>query len=257
MDWINEFYSTTGEWWGGAESATTESDENRAKIIKRICPTSKIVLELGCGYGNTAAATASAGFDVVANELSDRIKFAKKFKNEKYIGSLKFVKGDFYTTELGKNYDVVAYWNGFGIGTDMDQRRLLKRICDDWLADNGRALIDIGNPFVRSSWAGEVEHKDASPERGYHHTIDEVIDYDPVHNRFIDTWWESKSPDKKFTQTIRNYTPADLVLLLEGTGLKIESIFVGDEKVNVNSDYVGFAGLLKDSQEYLVVLKKI
>lgn len=254
MTWMNNFYSTTGKWWGPAESEITERDHGRVALLKQICPEAKTVLELGSGYGNTAAVTADAGFDVVANELSDRIDFAKKFAQQDLKGSLKFIKGDFYEADLGHGYGAVVYWNGFGIGSDNEQRRLLKRISSEWLAPGGKALIDIGNPFVRASWAGEEEHKDASPERGYQYAIDERTDYDPVHNRFIDTWWETGKPGNKLTQTLRNYTAADLVLLLEGTGLRLECIYVAGKRLELEADYTGECLLLTEEQEFLAVL---
>ncbi len=252
MNWISNFYSKTGKWWGPVESEITERDHERVTLLKKICPNAKKVLELGSGYGNTASATASEGYEVVANELSERIKFAKQFEQD----NLEFIKGDFYTTDLGGDYDVVAYWNGFGVGTDTEQRILLKRIANEWLNTNGKALVDIGNPFVRASWNGEEEHKDANPELGYQYTIDEITAYDPVNNRFIDTWWESDKPNERLTQSLRNYTPADLILLLEGTGLRLESLYVAGNKLETDSDYVGFRDLLIEEQEYLAVLVK-
>jgi hypothetical protein len=44
------------------------------------------------------------------------------------VGSLRAIEGDFYETEPPGKFDVVAYFDGFGIGTDEDQRRLLRRI---------------------------------------------------------------------------------------------------------------------------------
>lgn len=254
MNWMDNFYSTTGKWWGPAESAITDRDHDRVKLLQKICGDSKTVLELGSGYGSTAAVTADAGYNIVACELSDRIEFSTKFAEQALKGSLRFVKGDFYEADLGSNYDTVTYWNGFGIGSDTDQRRLLRRIAEEWLKPGSKALIDIGNPFVRASWAGDEEHKDASPERGYEHTIDERTDYDPVQNRFIDTWWESDKPEDKLTQTLRNYTPADLVLLLEDTGLTLESVFVAGKKLDLDTDHAGNQDLLKHEQEYLAVL---
>src|ERR1700710_1463944 len=105
MNWMDNFYSTTGKWWGPAESTITDRDYDRVKLLQKICGDSKTVLELGSGYGNTAAVTADAGYDVVANELSDRIDFSKKFAEQALKGQLNFIKGDFYTADLGKNFD--------------------------------------------------------------------------------------------------------------------------------------------------------
>lgn len=257
MDWMDNFYSTTGKWWGPAEWAITERDHERVRLLRKICSDAKNVLELGSGYGNTAAVTAGAGYNVVAIELSDRIEFSKKFAEQNLKGSLHFIKGDFYEVDVDNQFDAVTYWNGFGVGSDADQRKLLRRIAEEWLKPGGKALIDVGNPFVRASWAGDEEHKDANPEHGYAYSIDEKIEYDAVQNRFIDTWWESDKPDNKLTQTIRNYTPADLALLLEGTGLKLEAIFAAGKELDLAADHGGGKELLMDEQEYLAVLVRV
>lgn len=254
MDWTDNFYSKTGKWWGPAEAKITDRDHRRVQILQSMCGSAKTVLELGSGYGNTAAVTADAGFEVVANELSERIEFSKKFAEQELKGPLKFIKGDFYTTDLGGPYDAVVYWNGFGIGSDEDQRKLLLRIANEWLSPSGKALIDIGNPFVRASWSGDEEHKDAKPELGYEHTIEARTDYDPIHNRFIDTWWEEGNESEKLTQTLRNYSPADLQLLLEGTGLELETILVDNEPLDLTRTYAHYQKLLKEEQEYVAVL---
>lgn len=256
MNWADNFYSTTGKWWGPVESKITDNDHRRASLIRKICADSEIktILELGAGYGNTAAATAMAGYDVVANELSDRIEFSKQFTSQDLKGSLRYIKGDFYTSDLGHGYDVVTYWNGFGVGDDADQRKLLRRVANEWLKPMSRALVDVGNPFVRASWAGDQEHLDANPEKGYQYNLVERTDYDPVQNRFIDSWWEKDKEDQKLTQSIRNYTPADLVLLLESTGLKLEAIYVDGEALDLGVAHPGMNSMLKKAQEYLAVL---
>jgi SAM-dependent methyltransferase len=255
MEWTENFYSKTGKWWGPAEAKISQRDRDRVRRIEMICgPAPQSVLELGSGYGTTAAATADAGYSVTACELSERIEFSDQFKSGNRQGALQFVQGDFYVTELGSGYDVVSYWNGFGIGSDVDQRRLLHRIANEWLAPEGKALIDVGNPFVRASWDGDREHKSAKPESGYAFTLNELTTYDPIANRFIDSWWEDGSEDSAIKQTIRNYSPADLVLLLEGTGLALEAILVAGTSIDMNVEHPSHAGLLHNEQEYLAVL---
>lgn len=133
MDWINKFYSRTGKWWGPAEvREITDRDRQRAASIKKWCGSGKkTVLELGSGYGNTAAATAEAGHDVIAVEISDRADFSEQFTKQKYKGSLKVIKEDFYNLKLDEKVDIVTYWNGFGIGEDSDQQRLLRKTADE------------------------------------------------------------------------------------------------------------------------------
>jgi SAM-dependent methyltransferase len=136
-------------------------------------------------------------------------------------GSPRFVQADFYSFEAAARFDVVCYWNGFGIGTDADQRRLLRLIRGQWLQPGGRAIIDVANSLVWAGWAGDISHRAARPDAGYQHALTELTDFDPVACRFTDTWWEQDRPERRHAQTGRCYTPADFCLLLEGTGLTL------------------------------------
>jgi SAM-dependent methyltransferase len=237
VDWVKDFYSRTGTWWGRAESQGTERDQRRVALLHEHAGAGPLrVLELGAGYGTTAAATAAAGHDVTAVEISDRVEFAA-------AGTFTLVHDDFYRVRLAGRFDVVTYWNGFGVGSDDDQRVLLRRIAGEWLRPGGVALIDIFNPFVWARWNGEEEHRLPRPEEGYEYELFERTTFDPVTCTAYDTWWEAGHPDDRITQALRCYSPADLKLLLDGTGLRLAGLVGGD------------AGLLQDSHEYQAVLR--
>lgn len=253
MKWTKDFYSKTGKWWGPAEVGITDRDHKRTQIIKRIVSNVKNVLELGSSYGNTAAVCASEGLRVTGVEISDRIDFSKKYKEE-YPENLTFLKEDFYQVDLKDKFDAVVYWNGFGIGTDADQRKLIKRIANEWLKPGGKALIDIANPYVWSRWTGDDEHKDPKPEIGYNYSVNQKIDFDPIHNRFIDTWWDSNHPEEKISQDLRCYSPVDLLLLLEGTDLVLEKIEINGKEVQLNNQLFNSNHPLAQTHEYLAVL---
>jgi SAM-dependent methyltransferase len=256
MDWAEDFYSTTGRWWGPAESAITSRDHERVALIRRICgPGAVTMLELGCGYGNTAAAAAADGFQVVGVDVSgDRLEFARRHAGAARPGSLRFVREDFYAFATPAPFDVVCYFNGFGIGSDTDQRNLLRRIREQWLTPGGSALIDIANPLVWAGWAGDTEHKPARPQAGYHYSLEERSDFDPVAFRFVDTWWERDRPEHRYTQSVRCYSPADFLLLLEGTGLRLRAVYAGGQVVDPGADQTGRTDLLTSRHEWLAVL---
>lgn len=255
MQWTKDFYSKTGRWWGRAESSITERDHTRVQALKRLVPSAINVLELGSGYGNTAAACAEAGMKVVGIEISDRGDFARQHQ-EKYPKLLSFRKEDFYTVKLQEKFDVVCYWNGFGIGTDADQRRLLKRIYDEWLNLDGKVLVDIANPYVWTKWVGDEEHLTANPEEKYAYNVNQKIDFDPVRNRFIDTWWDSDEPEEKLTQDIRCYSPVDLLLLLEETNFELERIEVNGKEIKLENSITISDHALAKAHEYLAILKR-
>jgi SAM-dependent methyltransferase len=177
-------------------------------------------------------------------------------------GSLRLVRADFYEFAADERFDIVCYFNGFGIGTDADQRRLLRRVRDEWLAPKGVALIDVANPFVWAGWAGDVSHRHARPQDGYRYSLSERTGFDPVGNRFTDTWWETGRPDQPRTQSVRCYTPADFALLLEGTGLTLDGVYVagtrvesGGDRAGHEADHAGHGELLTGNHEWLAVLR--
>jgi hypothetical protein len=51
-------------------------------------------------------------------------------------------------------------------------------------------------------------------------------DFDPLGVRFLDQWWPIGDKSQLITQTVRCYTPADFILLIEGTVLTVEMFAV-------------------------------
>lgn len=251
------FYSVTGEWWGASETEIGEIDRARVELLCKVNDGAPgRLLELGCGFGATAIASAHAGFDVTAIELSNRVDFARSSTQDTFDRKIEWIKGDFYTTPINGPFDVVTYWNCLGAGSDADQRRLLKRISGEWLSDDGVALIDVLNPFVHARWDGQTDHKHAANTNGYQRNQHESTAFDPVQNRFIETWTDDTSSDVKVSQSIRAYTPADLRLLLETTGLTLESIYISGEMIDPSKDYPGLEALMVVEQQYLAVLRR-
>ncbi len=127
------------------------------------------------------------------------------------------INEDFYAVALDGSFDVVTYWDGFGVGSNEDQRRLFQRIAG-WLKPTGIALLDIGTPWYAASvdgggWTvGEAERK---------------YSFDAEGCRWEDTWWPIGHPEQAVKQSTRCYSPADLRLLLAGTGLELSHVKPG------------------------------
>jgi len=60
--------------------------------------------------------------------------------------------------------------------------------------------------------------------------------FDLVHARWIDEWQPVEHPEHTLAQTIRCYTPADLLLLLKGSGLRIQHLEIEGEVLDVNAN---------------------
>ena len=152
MDWVADFYERQHQWLRDYYLGDV-IDQHRAQAarIERLAGTPpKRVLELGAGGGQGAAA-AALGYDVTAVELLPAAAaHARGPASQHRPGWLTIVEGDFYTVTLGGPFDVVC---GFGIGTDADQARLLRRVAG-WLAANGCALIEVFTPWYWANAAG-------------------------------------------------------------------------------------------------------
>jgi SAM-dependent methyltransferase len=253
--WIKDFYDQAGVWWG-ADPQAPSVHISRVETIERLCGAgSKTILDLGTGPGATAAALAEAGHRVTAVELSPaRADYARKLARISRKGSLVVLEDDFYTVELKERFDVVCCWETFGLGTDADQRRLLKRMADDWLKPEGRVLMDVYSPFRPA--------RDAGTERrlpllvGVPGSVEMInrCQFDPFHSRWIDEWIPVSEPQNALAQTVRCYSPSDFLLLLEGTRLIMEHIEVEGRILHIEVNKVTISNLLMDAWCYLVEL---
>ncbi len=100
-------------------------DREKAALIEEFTGDgTKRVLELGAGGGQGAAAAADLGHSVVAVELVPSLAAqAQRLAATRETGRMTVINEDFCTVSLDGHFDVVCYWDGFGIGTDDDQRR--------------------------------------------------------------------------------------------------------------------------------------
>ncbi len=224
MEWTKDFYSRQYEWLDSparwAEFSPGDPPgraRRRAAAVERLGgPGTKRVLELGCGSGIVAGAIALLGHTVVAVDIVDEsVANARRIAAEIPNGELLVVQGDFYEIELTDRFDVVCYFDGFGIGSDADQRRLLQRITG-WLKPEGCAVIDIYYPWYFANWHGQVHREGNAMCRS---------EFDADGSRLEQTIWPAGEDESQaVTQSLRCYSPADLRLLLEGTGLNLHTI---------------------------------
>ncbi|HUS17304.1 MAG TPA: class I SAM-dependent methyltransferase [Chloroflexia bacterium] len=218
-NWVEEFYTRQYAWAPFLTGDVAPEHQARVEDLVRLAGAGPWrVLELGAGPGQTAAGLADAGHTVTAVELTGiAVEAAQRLASRPRRGRLQVVQGDFYTIDLPGPFDVVGYWDGFGIGSDEDQGRLLGRIAA-WLAPGGCALIDINTPWY---WARVAGQEMTFPDFGrrYHFDADGC--------RLLDTWWPTGDPGQAVTQSLRCYSPADLRLLLRGTGLTLADLEPG------------------------------
>lgn len=220
MEWAYNFYTKQNLWSGVYEEAIGEIHRERAALLAEYAgPGPKRVLELGAGGGQAAVASAELGHTVVAVELLPMLsqQIHKLAAAHGVSERITVHNDDFYSVVLDGPFDVICYWDGFGIGNDADQRRLLRRIAG-WLAPAGCLLMDLVTPWYAASTEGRGWAV-GDAERQY--------SFDAEGCRWNDTWWPKGKPEEAITQSIRSYSPADLRLLLAETGLNLQSVKAG------------------------------
>lgn len=235
-DWIKPFYTQAGIWWGSEPHDSAEEHIDRLALVNRLIGSKKLhVLDLGCGSGNTAAAFAKEGHDVVGVELNPTdIGYAQELLKNNYPGTLSIIEADYSLVELEDKFDLVTWWEGFGLGSDADQRKMLKRIADEWLKPNGSVLMDVYLPSRPARHAGEAVHLDALENVAGSVDMIEKSYYDVINARWIDEWQPLHNPEAALSQNLRCYSPADFLLLLEGTGLRIKALEIDDHVINID-----------------------
>ncbi len=255
--WIKDFYDQAGEWWGEDPQAPGVH-EARRRTLERLCGTGPLrVLELGAGSGHSAATLADAGHVVVAVELSPtRAALASRLAEAPRRGRFTAIEGDFYTADLPGPFDAVVCWETFGLGSDADQRRLLRRIAAEWLGPNGRALVEVYSPARPARDAGTEERLPPLPGVPGSVEMLERCHFDARHCRWIDEWVPVAAPEKALAQSIRCYSPADLALLLEGTGLVAHHLELNGEALPADADGITLSSALLQAWSYLAVLAR-
>ncbi|MBB5233070.1 class I SAM-dependent methyltransferase [Deinococcus budaensis] len=175
------------------------------------------LLELGAGGGQFATAAALAGHTVTALDLYRRGgEHARRLAaGHGVAAAVRTVTGDFYTADPGGPFGTVCCWDGFGIGEDADQRFLLSRVAR-WLPEGAAAYVGVYTPWYWAQHAGFTRHTE-----GYTQTYG----FDADGCRMLDTYAPTAAP--ALTQSLRCSSPADLRLLLPGTGLTLADVWAG------------------------------
>lgn len=245
MDWIQEFYerqNTLSLIY--TNSTIADYHHDKVKLIQKHHPEGKSVLELGAGGGQVACATSMAGYEVTAIELIPTFADHIQTLTRQYHQMIQVINADFYSVELNQTFDVITYWDGFGIGSDDEQIRLLDR-CAKWLKPDGILLVDVYTPWYWANQHGRTMEFDNTRRR---------YEFDAFDCRMFDTWWDKDTPEDSVTQSLRCYSPADLKLILRDTELEFVDIVGTGGCVNETGIYEDHVNL-NCAMSYTVKIK--
>lgn len=249
MEWVKDFYRKQNEWAQAYLGEVTPENRQKAETVCHLAPDQRggSLLELGAGGGQNAAVLSEAGFSVTTIDLDpSNCENARRLSESFPDRKIRVLEGDFFQIELPETFDLVCYLDGFGIGTDSDQRRLLGRIAS-WLAPGGTAVIEIYTPWYWAANAGR-EIRFGKVVRKY--------DFDHGRSVMLDRWQAQDSPTETVTQRLRCYSPPDLALLLEGTGLALDRIEPGSGTDHQNGRFIEKAPLSQAMQYFARLVHK-
>lgn len=258
LDWIKAFYESAIEWWGESWY-DGENLKERLELVQHYGNhDDKRILELGAGTGETAVYLCDRGYSVLAVDVCKKnVELMNEMRKTR--PSLRVVDGDFLTVNIEEAFPTVCMFETFGLGSDKDQRELLKRIQRHWLTDNGVLILDVYHPFGPIKAAGTKQELDKLDNVPGSVDMTEYSYYDGIKNRWIDVWEPRNDPGKSRTQSIRCYSPADLMLLMEGTGLVIHKILYKKRIIAFEQDEINIENAFDDSNReysYSVIVKK-
>lgn len=248
MDWVREYYTEQARTFGSSD--ITDYHRTCAAVLTGAAGgTPRTVLDLGCGNGAIALVLARGGASVMAVELNEvDAKRAAEFSAAEPV-DLNVINADFYSVDLKKRFDLVYCWDGFGVGDDDDQQRLLRRIAADWLQPAGKAVIDVFSPDYWIAMAGTSQafrdRTDAEWRR--------EIRFDEDRSRMIDQWKTSAKPSVVRSQSLRCYAPAEFAALAESGGLTVCHFLTNRGDPLPPSQWPDY---LPQSTSYLAVLRQ-
>ncbi|GEM_PF-440892 len=228
-DRIRSFYEKAIRWWG-VSWYDGENLKNRLDLIIRYAGNcEKRILELGAGPGETAAFLCDQGYSVLAVDLCPGNIGSLRHLAIQRPG-LRCLEGDFLTVNISESFPIVCMFETFGLGSDRDQKALLRRISDQWLIPGGVMIMDVYHPIGPIQASGTRRELDRLEHVPGSVAMTDYSFYDPVKNRWIDIWEPREDKASTATQSIRCYTPADFMLVADGSGLTPEKmLYKGNE----------------------------
>ncbi|HSM26421.1 MAG TPA: methyltransferase domain-containing protein, partial [Anaerolineaceae bacterium] len=145
------FYLLQNEWSNIYFREVDESDYKKVGWVERIIPHPfRKIMELGAGGGQFSIALARQNYSVTTLEKeSEFVNHIKAAIKEKSLKTLKVIQADFHKVYIKEKFDLICYWDGFGLSEDNSQQSLLKRIAT-WLKPESSVLLEVYSPWYWS-----------------------------------------------------------------------------------------------------------
>jgi hypothetical protein len=126
------------------------------------------------------------------------------------------------------------------------------------MQDGGVFILDVYHPFGPIRAAGQKRILDKLENVPGSLAMTEYSYYDGIKDRWIDVWEPTNDKENARIQSIRCYSPADLILLLDGTGWAVQKILYGGQEIDFEKDEIKAENTLQDAERsyyYTAILK--
>ncbi|MFD2830649.1 class I SAM-dependent methyltransferase [Corticicoccus populi] len=212
-EWEKDFYA---EQYEMMKTINVKKDESLGStLLEQAGRVPSRVLELGSGDGSLSRVLSESVKSVTAVELvTDMVEYSKGFN----IPNVHYINDDFYTVSFNHSFDLILYIDGFGIGSDDDQLKLLKKI-KYWMDADGTVLIDIYHPDYWRKTAGRKMQLSKNIIREYGFDKDESV--------MRDSWWYTGREEEAVSQHLKCYTADEIYYLCNKAGLEVTGYFPG------------------------------
>ncbi len=183
------------------------------------------ILDLCCGYGRHSLEFARRGYEVVGFDLSSTLLARARREAAREGGRVRFVQGDMRALPFVTEFDVVVnLFTSFGYFDDRADDLKALRGAAHALRPGGRLLMDLLNKewlmrhFERRFW----DETPAGPALN-----DLVFDFPTGRLLNTRTLIPSRGPRRRLVSSIRIYTLAEMVHLLQEAGLTFATAYGG------------------------------
>ena len=211
LEWVNSFYRFQNRYFEVYLGELSDHDDRRLKLLMDYFPEKGTVLELGGGGGQTSCLLSKHGFDVTMIEIQkESVKHAEELM-QRHQTEWIVKQDDFYSIRLKNKFDIITYFDSFGIGSDADQVRLLCRI-NQWLTSDGIAFVEVGNKTFWREVAYGKSFNLGPAIRTYDYDFDKDI--------LMDTWTLNAPGRETNIQQLRCYSVDEMDALLAKSDLQ-------------------------------------
>lgn len=224
--WYDGFFEA--EWLDYLALGQPEQTHQQVKFIvdKLALEPGAAILDLACGRGRVAVELARQGFDVTGLDLSPRsLELAREAAHDAGV-HIELIRRDMRQLQAEEAFDaVINVFTSFGYFEREDDDRLVLDTIARALMPGGRFLIDTINPMALARRFQERDWRQFDDGT----VMLEQRSYDHLSGRIGATWTFVRTDGSRseLRHSLRAYTAAELVTLLERAGLDLKDAWGG------------------------------